>query len=76
MQFKREFKDGIRTGNIAVSFRFWKRPQAKCGGIYRLSPDDAIEVTAIKKTDLARLTHQDARAAGAPSQVSGSDGKL
>jgi hypothetical protein len=64
MQFRGEFKDKIRGGIITASFRYWKRPQVKSGGIYRLSPADAIEVTAIENANLAALTDGDARAAG------------
>ena len=36
MLFAERFHEPIRQGLITVTFRRWKRPQARAGGIYRL----------------------------------------
>lgn len=64
MQFRAQFKKGIRDGRISVTYRHWKRPQASAGGIYRLSPDDGIEVTALEQVTETDITDHDARRAG------------
>ena len=64
MQFTREFKAGIRAGEVTRSYRIWKKPQAKVGGRYNLHPDGVIEVTSIRKVAAADITDHDATAAG------------
>ena len=53
---------GLADGTITVTFRAWKRPQAKVGG--RFHKDDLwFEVDAVR-TALARISKADARRAG------------
>ncbi len=64
MLFTAKFKDGIRAGRITVTYRNWKRPQAKVGGRYNLHPDGVIEVTGLNRVDPAAIEDRDAQAAG------------
>ena len=65
MQFTKPFKEKIRAGEQTLTFRRWKAPQAKVGGIYKLAPMGGIKVTAVDviepvdivDTDLARSGH-------------------
>lgn len=65
MQFTKPFKEKIRAGEQTLTFRRWKAPQAKIGGIYKLAPTGGIEVTAVDiiepndivDGDLARSGH-------------------
>ena len=34
--------DGLRDGTITLTFRNWKRPQAKVGGRYRTGGGDLV----------------------------------
>ena len=34
MQFSRDLRDDVITGDITVSFRLWRRPKVKAGGWY------------------------------------------
>lgn len=47
MLFKDAQLHGIRSGSITRSFRFWKQPRVREGGVYRIRPDLAIRVTGI-----------------------------
>ncbi len=64
MQFTKEFKAGIRAGEVTRSYRVWKQPQARVGGRYNLHPDGVIEVTAISQVSPAKISDQDAGHAG------------
>lgn len=67
MQFKTRNSDQIRAGKVTLTFRNWKRPHAKVGGVYRLRPTGAIRVTALSKTRLSEIESGDAIRAGFPS---------
>jgi hypothetical protein len=38
MEFSRELRDGVMSGDITVSFRLWRRPKVKEGGRYSVGP--------------------------------------
>ena len=38
MQFSRDLRDDVITGDITVSFRLWRRPKVKAGGRYPVGP--------------------------------------
>ena len=67
MQFTTRNSDEIRAGKVTVTFRHWKRPHAKVGGVYRLRPTGAVKVTGIATTRLSAIDHDDAARAGFPS---------
>ncbi|MGE3856309.1 MAG: ASCH domain-containing protein, partial [Dehalococcoidia bacterium] len=67
MLFQTPFHDRIRLGEITLTVRRWKRPQARLGGIYRLHSGGAIEVTALERIEAAEVTADVARAAGSDS---------
>ena len=55
---------GIADGSITVTFRAWKRAQAKVGGRYRIA-GMLIEATDVRQVRPADITPEDARRAGA-----------
>jgi hypothetical protein len=55
--------DGLRDGSITVTFRRWKRPQAKVGGRYRTGGGDLL-VESITSVRAGEITDADARCAG------------
>lgn len=63
MLFKRDSHAGIANGAITLTFRNWKRPQAKLGGQYRVGAG-LIEVDAIQQVPLDEITDSDAHHAG------------
>ena len=64
MQFTKDFKVGIRAGAITLTFRVWKRPQAKVGGLYKLHPSGAVRVTHVSVVPRQSISNNDAVAAG------------
>ena len=64
MQFTTRNSEQIRSGAVTLTFRNWKRPHAKVGGVYRLRPNGAVRVTRLGTARLSELTSEDARCAG------------
>ena len=67
MQFTTRNSDQIRAGDVTLTFRNWKRPHAKVGGVYRLRPTGAVEVTGLANVRLSQISSDDAVRAGFPS---------
>ncbi|MGZ4672392.1 MAG: hypothetical protein ACXWBO_01070 [Ilumatobacteraceae bacterium] len=65
MLFSADAWAGIADGSITVTFRAWKRAQAKVGGHYRIG-GMLIEATEVRQVGIADITSDDARRAGAP----------
>ena len=63
MQFRQGQKEAIARGELTLTFRRWRRPQAKVGGRYRVG-SHVIEVTSVEQVDGSAITVADARAAG------------
>ena len=64
MLFSADAWAGIADGSITVTFRAWKRPQAKIGGRYRVA-GMLIEVRDMGQVAVDTITAVDARHAGA-----------
>jgi hypothetical protein len=64
MLFSADAWPGIADGSITVTFRAWKRAQAKVGGRYRIA-GMLIEATDVRQVHIADITAADARHAGA-----------
>jgi hypothetical protein len=67
VEFSRELRDGVLAGDITLSIRLWKRPQATEGGHYRVGPG-VIEVDAIELVPFAAITEADVQRAGEPDR--------
>ena len=63
MLFKQRLWTGLADGTITVTFRRWRKPQAKVGGRYR-TPAGVLEVDAIEKIGPSDITDADANRAG------------
>ena len=63
MQFRQRDKDAIASGEITLTFRRWRRPQARTGGRYRVG-EYLIEVTSVEQIEPSQISVKDARAAG------------
>jgi len=61
--FEQRFWDGIRDGTVTVTFRRWKRPQAKAGNTNR-TPAGIVRVDAVDVVDPAKITKADAHRSG------------
>jgi len=63
MEFSRELRSAVLSGDITVSFRLWQRPQVKAGGRYRVG-DGLIEVESVEPIPFAFIDDSDIRRAG------------
>jgi hypothetical protein len=63
MLFQRQQQEAIADGRVTLTFRRWRRPQARAGGRYRVGAG-LIEVTSVELVPLARVTQAEARSAG------------
>jgi hypothetical protein len=63
VQFLRELRDRIRSGEITTTVRLWQRPHVKVGGRYALPPGHVV-VTKIFEISLADVTPELARQSG------------
>jgi hypothetical protein len=63
VQFSKELRDDVAGGDITVTFRLWRRPQVKVGGIYRVGRAE-ICVDSMEQVPFARITALDIRRAG------------
>jgi hypothetical protein len=63
MLFKQRLWAGLADGTITVTFRRWRKPQARPGGRYR-TPAGVIEVDAIATIECSEITDADANRSG------------
>jgi hypothetical protein len=63
MQFSRELRDDVISGDITVSFRLWQRSQVRVGGRYPVGPG-YIEVDAVELMPFSAITPADLRRSG------------
>lgn len=61
--FEQRFWAGIADGSVTVTFRRWRRVQARAGGVQR-TPAGRVEVTAVDVVTVSEITRRDALAAG------------
>ena len=63
MLFKDAQIDGIRAGSTTRTYRRWRAPRVRVGGVYRLRPDVSVRVTSVREWTQPFST-RDARASG------------
>src|SRR6188768_458303 len=66
--FQKRFLAGLVDGSITVTFRQWDKPKVRPGGRYRVHPVGVVEVDAIDRVPLGKITAADARKAGFASR--------
>jgi hypothetical protein len=63
MTFTKRLREGVRTGEITSSVRFWLSPRVKVGGWYPMEEGE-IEVDSIELIGLPDITPELARESG------------
>lgn len=63
MEFSRELRADVLSGDITVSFRLWRTPKVKAGGRYQVGAGE-IEVDSIELVPFAAIDEADLRLAG------------
>ncbi len=63
MLFKQKFLDGIRSGEVTLAFRRWRRPTVRAGGSLMTGVGE-LQINAVSPVTLDSITATDARHAG------------
>jgi hypothetical protein len=63
VEFSRELRADVLSGDITVSFRLWRTPKVKAGGRYQVGAGE-IEVDSIELVPFAAIDEADLRLAG------------
>jgi hypothetical protein len=69
VEFSRDLRDDVISGDITVSFRLWRRPKVKLGGRYPVGPAH-IEIDSVELLPFAAVTADDVRRSGEPDRES------
>jgi len=63
MQFSRELRADVLSGDITLTFRLWQRPKVKPGGRYRVGAGQ-IEVDSVELVPFSSIDDTDVQRAG------------
>jgi ASCH domain len=63
VEFSRELRAHVLSGDITVTFRLWRRPKVRHGGHYRVG-DGQIEVDSVELVPFSSIDNTDVRRAG------------
>ena len=63
MEFSRELRADVLSGDITLTFRLWRQPKVKPGGRYRVG-DSQIEVDSIDLVPFSSIDKADIRRTG------------
>jgi hypothetical protein len=63
MLFKEKHLQGIRSGEISLAFRKWKKPAVKTGSLIKTSIG-LVEIKEVSEIDASEITNKDAMNAG------------
>jgi hypothetical protein len=68
VQFTLDAHEGLASGAITVTFRIWKRPQAKVGSRHKVA-DVVLEIDRVDQVRAGSITAADAKRSGATSRA-------
>jgi len=63
VEFSRELRADVLSGDITLTFRLWRQPKVKPGGRYRVG-DSQIEVDSIDLVPFSSIDKADIRRTG------------
>jgi hypothetical protein len=63
VEFSRELREDVISGDIPVSFRLWQRPKVRVGSRYPVGPS-LIEIDSMKLVTFASISDADVRRSG------------
>ncbi|MBO0767807.1 MAG: ASCH domain-containing protein [Solirubrobacterales bacterium] len=67
MQFSRELRNAVLSGEITLTVRLWSRPKVKVGGRYRVEHGE-IEIDAVELVPFSAIDAEDLRRTGEPDR--------
>jgi hypothetical protein len=65
VEFSRELREDVISGDITLSFRLWGRPRVRVGNRYPVGPAH-IEIDSVELVPFATITPDDVRRCGEP----------
>ncbi len=65
MEFSRDIRDDVISGDITLSFRLWRRSKVRVGGRYSVGAA-SIEIDSIELMPFSAITPADVRRCGEP----------
>jgi hypothetical protein len=63
VQFSRDLRGGVASGEITVSIRLWQRPQVKVGNRYSVE-GTRIEIDSIELVPFSSISRADVKRSG------------
>ncbi|HUA30556.1 MAG TPA: hypothetical protein VMC03_16860 [Streptosporangiaceae bacterium] len=69
MEFSRDLRPEVISGDVTVSYRLWTRPKVRAGGRYQVGPAK-IEVDSVELVPFASVSPADVRRSGEPDRES------
>lgn len=63
MEFSRELRADVLSGDITVTFRLWRHAKVKVGGRYRVGSGE-VEVDSVELLPFAAIDETDVRRSG------------
>jgi hypothetical protein len=69
VEFSRELRADVLSGDITVTFRLWRSPKVVAGRRYRVGPG-AVEVDSVELVPFAAIDEEDLRRSGEPDRES------
>ncbi len=63
MEFSRELRPDVLSGDITLTFRLWRTPRVKVGGRYHVGPGQ-VEVDSIELVPFSAVDQADVQRAG------------
>jgi hypothetical protein len=63
VEFSRELRADVLSGDITITFRLWRNPKVKAGGRYRVGPGQ-VEVDSIELVPFASIDETELQRAG------------
>src|SRR5579872_264881 len=69
MQFSKDLRPDVISGDVTVSYRLWQRPKVRVGGRYPGGPAQ-IEIDSVELVPFAAITAADVRRSGEPDRES------
>jgi ASCH domain len=67
MEFSKDLRPDVISGDVTVSYRLWRRPKVRVGGRYPVGPAH-IEVDSVELVPFAAITAADVRRSGEPDR--------
>jgi hypothetical protein len=66
--FQKRFHEGLKSGEVTLTFRGWDKPHVKPGGRYRCHPIGVVEVDGLERVRVGEIRERDAKRAGFASR--------